>query len=168
MKRRLTTDEERALFLAVMEGRLTLSRPNIVKIKTDASPRKLTPKRPTGINGATAERMHRGDLAPEARIDLHGMTETVAYKALVTFLTAAMRRGQHLVLVVTGKGVRPVDRFAAFDMELQTSARGVLRAMVPRWLSEPPLIRLIADIRHAHPRHGGEGAYYIYLRKKDG
>jgi len=37
--------------------------------------------------------------------------------------------------------------------------------MVPRWLSEPQFTRLIADMRDAHRRHGGDGVLYVYLRK---
>ena len=44
--------------------------------------------------------------------------------------------------------------------------RGVLKAMVPRWLQEPALVRLVADVRTAHRRHGGSGALYVYLRKE--
>lgn len=168
MKRRETTDDERALFRDVIEGKLTLSRPKIVK-NVDAVPvRRRTPNGPTGIDGATSERLHRGDLRPEARLDLHGLTEQAAFRALGDFIAASVVRDLRLVLVITGKGLKQADRYAPFDMEYDTRVRGVLRNMVPRWLNEPPLVRYIADIRHAHARHGGEGAFYVYLRKKDG
>mgnify|MGYP001351633748 FL=1 len=108
----------------------------------------------------------RGDIRPEAKLDLHGLTERAAYGALATFLASAQHRGCHLVLVVTGKGTRRPDPYAPFDMELETRARGVLKAMVPRWLAEPQFARMIADVRTAHIRHGGEGALYVYLRKR--
>jgi DNA-nicking Smr family endonuclease len=41
----------------------------------------------------------------------------------------------------------------------------VLKQMVPRWLNEPELSALIASVRPAHVRHGGDGALYVYLRK---
>ena len=53
-----------------------------------------------------------------------------------------------------------------FDLELDRRTRGILRAMVPRWLREPALVRFVADVRAAHRRHGGAGALYVYLRKQ--
>lgn len=163
--KRETTDDERALFRDVIEGRVMLSRPRRLVVKELPAMRKPA-QAPTGINGATSEHLHRGDLKPEARLDLHGYTEQAAFGALNAFIVGSVQRGRRLVLVITGKGLKQADRFAPFDMEYETRARGVLRNMVPRWLNEPPLVRYIADIRHAHIRHGGEGALYVYLRKK--
>lgn len=167
MKKRDPTEEEKALFRDVVEGRIPLSKPTRLVIAEKAAVRKPAPKLPTGINGGTSERLHRGDLRPEARLDLHGYTEQAAYRALSDFILRAVQRNLRLVLVITGKGIKQADRFAAFDMEYDTRARGVLRNMVPRWLNEAHLVRHIADVRHAHVRHGGEGALYVYLRKRD-
>lgn len=166
MKKRQTSDEEKALFEAVISGRVRISRPRRVAELPQGKRRTIQPKVPTGINGQTEERLMRGDLRPEATLDLHGMTESVAFHALVSFIEGSARRGLRLVLVVTGKGTHRLDPYAPFDMELDMRSRGVLREMVPRWLSEPPLVNIIADIRHAHGRHGGTGAVYVYLRKR--
>ncbi len=124
------------------------------------------PSRQTaGLDGNTAERLRRGQLDPEARLDLHGMTELTAHRALVTFLRAASARGLRLVLIVTGKGGKPAAADAPFDLELSGRARGVLNAMTPRWLAEPDLAGFVADVRLSHRRHGGAGALYVYLRK---
>ena len=74
-----------------------------------------------------------------------------------------MRRCK-LALVVTGKGAR-VAPDAPFDMELNYRSRGILKAVVPRWLREPTFAGIVAGTRPAHNRHGGEGALYVYLRK---
>jgi len=102
--------------------------------------------------------------APDAKLDLHGFTERDAHHALLVFLRAAQARRHRLVLVVTGKGAR-IAPDAPFDMELNYRARGVLKAVVPRWLREPAFAAIIAGARAAHIKHGGEGALYIYLRK---
>ena len=60
----------------------------------------------------------RGALEPEARIDLHGMTEAVAHRALATFIRGAAARGCRLVLIVTGKGLKPAEPHEPFDLEL--------------------------------------------------
>lgn len=136
-------------------------------------PKAATPKRTpspggtSGIDGRTADRLKRGLLEPQARLDLHGLNERSAHRALVTFLRAARVRKTRLVLVVTGKGEagsREQDE-RPFDLGLDRRTRGVLREMTPRWLQEPGLAELIADTRPAHRRHGGAGALYVYLRK---
>ncbi|MBV9044505.1 MAG: Smr/MutS family protein [Alphaproteobacteria bacterium] len=108
--------------------------------------------------------MRRGVLEPDARLDLHGITESAAHNRLLVFLKNAQLRGHKLVLVVTGKGkAQAAD--APFDMELNQRSRGVLKTAVPRWLEEHDFAGLVASTRAAHKKHGGEGALYIYLRK---
>ena len=101
----------------------------------------------------------RGRARPEARLDLHGMTLDRAHPALTAFVRRAHARGLRLLLVITGKG-RPDD-----GTEVIPRPRGVLRHQVPAWLARPPLSALVQQIAPAHRRHGGEGAYYVYLRR---
>lgn len=107
----------------------------------------------------TFGKMRRGKLAPEARIDLHGMTLDQAHPALTRFVLTSHARGFRLVLVITGKGQRddPHD-----PMPRQ---RGVLKRQVPMWLKMPPLNTAVLEVADAHIRHGGGGAYYVYLRR---
>ena len=157
-KRRVTSDEERKLFEKTFkEGRPTRA----------AAPKKVAVKKPaasgpSGINGATQDRLRRGLMEPDARIDLHGMTQVAAHRTLFTWLNNAHRQGHRLVLVVTGKGNPKNDENAPW----MVSPHGVLKQMVPRWLNEPELAALVASVRPAHARHGGGGALYVYLRKR--
>jgi DNA-nicking Smr family endonuclease len=106
-------------------------------------------------------RMIRGKLDPEARIDLHGMTLAEAQPALAGFILSSRARGLRLVLVITGKGrTRPVD-----DLGPIPRRPGALKVEVPRWLRSGALASAVLEIREAHHRHGGTGAYYVYLRK---
>lgn len=125
-------------------------------------------QRTVGIDGNTAERLRRGQLEPQARLDLHGLSERDAHRALVTFVRVAKARKLRLLLVVTGKGAGGEHKQRnemAFDLGLEMRARGVLRSLTPRWLREPGLVEIVADVREAHRRHGGSGALYVYLRK---
>jgi len=159
--RRKTSDEERELFEAAFKETRPLKRePARAKTQATAS------RKPGGLDGNTQDRLRKGTLDPDARIDLHGMTEAVAHRALLGFLRNAQRGGARLVLVITGKGAREADADAPFDMEAAQRARGVLKTAVPRWLAEPNFAALIADARASHRRHGGAGALYVYLRKK--
>jgi DNA-nicking Smr family endonuclease len=157
MSRRTTSDDERKLFEQdFREGRPI--KPAMAKAAPKAKGRVSSP---SGINGATQDRLKRGTLEPDAKIDLHGMTEVVAHRALASFLKGARQRGNRLILVVTGKGNPRKEESASWMM----SPHGVLKQMVPRWLNEPELSALIASVRSAHVRHGGDGALYVYLRK---
>lgn len=105
----------------------------------------------TALDGTRAKKLKRGDLAIEDRIDLHGATETVAHRRLEEFVTGAARANLRVVLVITGKG---------------TGGRGVLRESVPRWLKEPLLRAHVVAMSPAAQRHGGDGALYLYLRRR--
>lgn len=160
MSRRKTSDEERKLF----EVAFREARPIKRKALDESEPRAPRAK-PGGIDGNTAERLRKGTAEPDARIDLHGMTETAAHRALLVFLKNALLNGARLILVITGKGAAISDH-APFDMDADRRARGVLKTAVPRWLAEPAFASLIADHRAAHRKHGGSGALYVYLRKR--
>ncbi|MCA8881056.1 MAG: Smr/MutS family protein [Rhodobacteraceae bacterium] len=113
-----------------------------------------------GVDGAIQSRLKRGKLRPEARIDLHGMTLAEAYPELVRFLHAARADDKRLVLVITGKGKHRDDG------GIMPTPRGVLRHQVPHWVQTGALAQIVVQITPAHFRHGGEGAYYVYLRRR--
>jgi DNA-nicking Smr family endonuclease len=115
---------------------------------------------PLSMDARTHARMTRGKLDPEARIDLHGMTLTEAHGELIHFLLSARARGLRLVLVITGKG-KP-----ARDQGPIPERQGALRHQVPHWLRLPPLGPVVQQVAEAHLRHGGPGAYYVYLRRR--
>ncbi len=105
-------------------------------------------------------KMKQGKLVPEGRIDLHGMTLSQAHPTLTRFILASHAQGKRLVLVITGKG-KSVQDDGPIPMR-----RGVLRHQVPSWLSSPPLGAVVLQVAQANIKHGGEGAYYVYLRRE--
>lgn len=115
---------------------------------------------PVKMDHGTHKRMIRGKLKPEGRLDLHGMTLSEAHPALIGFIFAAHEAEKRLVIVITGKGK---DRDSGGPIPIR---RGILRHQVPNWLTAPPLGSMILDIREAHQRHGGGGAYYVYLKRR--
>jgi len=98
--------------------------------------------------------LSRGRKEIEARLDLHGMTQTRAHRALSGFLQRAHSEGLTFVLVITGKGKMGAE-----------SERGVLRRQVPQWLSQPEFRALVVGFEEAHIGHGGEGALYVRIRR---
>ena len=116
--------------------------------------------KPVQMDAKSYGRMSRGKLKPEGRIDLHGMTLAEAHPALTDFILWSHAMGRRLVLVITGKG-KVKD-----DGGPMPARHGVLRHQVPQWLALPPLVSAVLEVRPAHIRHGGEGAYYVYLRRR--
>lgn len=111
------------------------------------------------MDTGTFRKLKRGKGRPEARIDLHGMTAEAARLALTTFLIGAQNSGKRLVLVITGKG-RSGDDEGPIPVRA-----GVLRRSLPEWTSRPPLSSVVLQTTEAHQRHGGSGAFYVYLRR---
>jgi DNA-nicking Smr family endonuclease len=110
------------------------------------------------MDARTHDRMTRGKLAPEARIDLHGMTLAEAQPELLRFILNAQSAGLRLVLVITGKGKMTHDPIPR--------PIGALRHQVPHWLRLPPLAQAVQQVVEAHLKHGGSGALYVYLRRR--
>ena len=114
---------------------------------------------PLRMDRKTFGKLRRGKVVPEGKIDLHGMTLDQAHPALIGFILRAHANGKRLVLVITGKGK---SRDADGPMPVR---RGVLRHNVPQWLAAPPLAPVVLQVAEAHLKHGGGGAYYVYLRR---
>jgi DNA-nicking Smr family endonuclease len=111
--------------------------------------RKHRPGPPDDLSGQ--RRIRRGQNEIDARIDLHGHSQDTAHREVLDFIVRQAARGSRCVLIITGKG------------RLGT---GVLRARLFDWIADPDLRPLIAGYATAHPKHGGAGAVYLFLRTK--
>jgi len=120
--------------------------------------RKAPPEAPIEPN--LKRRLVKGRVPIDATLDLHGMTQEEAHGVLIHFITARAARGDRTVLLITGKGLKKTGY-------LQIEQRGILRNAVPRWLATPPLAELVAGVDVAHTSHGGEGALYVRLKRKE-
>ncbi len=125
--------------------------PRVAPVRAKQHP-ELAPGKTAGLDKRNAQRLKRGQLRPEARVDLHGMTQSQAHSELNSFIAECRMAERRAVLVITGKG--------------SVREGGVLRRMVPRWLNQPPLREMVIAIEQATPRDGGDGAYYLLLRRR--
>lgn len=121
---------------------------------------KEPPPRPATKRGALADRspekrVRRGKLEVGAKLDLHGFTQEEARAVLTRFLLHALADNVRVALVVTGKGGR---------LRSGETAPGVLKQKLPEWLAGGDLRPLVSGYAQAHQRHGGGGAYYVFLR----
>lgn len=165
MTKRILTGEERALWRRVTQtvrARRAAPEPEAAAPPgPDPAPRPAPAPAPPAPKpkpqpGALAERsqdrkVRRGKVEIAMRLDLHGHTQDQALAALHGFLRAAQGRGERVVLVITGKG-RGVDT-------------GVLRRRLPEWLATRAIRPLTAGFAEAHARHGGAGAFYVFVKR---
>ncbi|HVZ29205.1 MAG TPA: Smr/MutS family protein [Asticcacaulis sp.] len=87
----------------------------------------------------------------EARLDLHGLNSIAAEARLKAFVQQAHASDYRAVLVITGKGL---------------AENGILKRNAPEWLADPALSHIVAGISPAHARHGGTGALYVALKRR--
>ncbi|WP_306117204.1 MULTISPECIES: Smr/MutS family protein [unclassified Roseitalea] len=126
--------------------------------RTGAAPARPEPRpghRPSGpgpLEQPVYRKLARGRMPIDASIDLHHLTQDEAHTHLHRFLVQARARDCRHVLVVTGKGRSP-------------HSEGVLRRMLPIWLAAEPFASLVSGVRQAARGHGGEGAFYVRLRR---
>jgi len=128
--------------------------PEIASRPPAASARQTRGEHRHQIDRATYARLKKGRMPIEGRLDLHGMTAAAAERALAAFLRRSQAEGRRAVLVITGRGLDP-----------DGTGRGVLKRAAPDWLARHG--DLVAGFSEADRRHGGAGAYYVRLRRKD-
>ena len=181
MKRRDLTPEEQKLWDHVTKGDVPIrhnasvvdegikKRPLVKRDNSSIAPFSYAPSAPQGdslsqgnydgIDRNTATRFRKGKFPLDATLDLHGMNREKAYKTLAGFIKSHYEQGSRCVLVITGKGKKPME-------ETEPNVRGVLRECLPQWLDEPSLKPVILAFDNARQQHGGSGAFYILLRRK--
>ena len=106
------------------------------------------------------KKLVKGKMEIEGTIDLHGLTADQAKIKLITFINHSYSLGKRLIIVITGKG-----KHKGFD-EFQRPINGVLRQNLPEWLSGPSVTNKVLQVTQAQPKHGGAGAFYVYLRRQ--
>ncbi|MCI4663350.1 MAG: Smr/MutS family protein [Neomegalonema sp.] len=160
--------------LPAADARPTPAPPRSVRLEGAPRPPTVVPPRreavqplsqsTPGLDRRTAQRLRRGKIAPDARLDLHGMTMARAHRTLSAFVQSQFAAGSRCVLVITGKGGRSREPEPGQWREPEPGS-GILKSQTPLWLSEPPLSTFVTGVYPAHISHGGGGALYVYLRK---
>ena len=116
------------------------------------------------LDRRTHEKLSRGKMPIEAMIDLHGMTQDQAFNNLSGFLLNAHQSGKRCVLVITGKGSRDLHDGGIVS---ERREKGVLRSRLPEWLKSPILKDIILKHVRATQKHGGDGAFYVYIKNRN-
>ncbi len=138
---------------AVAKGARARSTPVPQKPARAAEPTPLTADSFAGVDRRTVERMRRGKMPIDARLDLHGHYQDAAQSELNAFISSCAATGCRVVLVITGKGS-------------VGEGGGVLRRRLPDWLNQPACRPHVLAFAGARPEHGGAGAFYVLLRRR--
>ena len=147
MRKRTLTEEERVLWQQEMHPRPAPCAPKVKK--SPAVSEKTSPKsKPAGPIPPLEPVPKRRASAPQAALDLHGLTQAAAHAKLTRFIEEAVASGMRRVLIITGKG------------------KAVLKEAVPRWLEAPRLRAHISAMGPAPREKGGEGALLVLLKKR--
>ena len=120
-----------------------------------------TSKLSTSLDKKVFTKLKNGKLKPERTLDLHGYSYQKAFTKVISFIKLAYQDKKRLILIITGKGSNP-SQSENYFLE---NRRGVLRQAFPIWLEDKGLRPLILNVTPAHYTHGGDGAYYVYLKK---
>lgn len=126
-----------------------------------------SPPQLTGLDRRTTQRLTRGQVEIDLKLDLHGSGIEMARMRLMQFLRIAQADGARTVLVVTGKGDSLYSRHTLHGADYFHSPdrQGRLRRLVPEWFHEAEFRSLVSGFQPAHPKHGGGGAFYVKIRR---
>ena len=130
------------------------------KVKAQALRGENPPSHPAQLDKRTLEKLRKGKMKIEARLDLHGMTREIAHDALEKFIIQCAQNNLRHVLIITGKG-----KSKSFSEDWLTPGQGVLKNNVPYWLEGSVLRPYILKYCLAQPKDGGSGALYVYLKR---
>jgi len=134
-----------------------------ISVSLAPHPQDALKKAPPQMDRKNFDRLRKGKMVPDRRVDLHGMTADIAHAVLTRFILGAYGSGARLVLVITGKG-----RLHGPADTVMPQRRGIIRHSVPDWLRQAPLRDKVVQVIPAHRKHGGDGAYYVYLKRRRG
>ena len=118
-----------------------------------------------GLDRKRHDLLKKGKLSPEKSIDLHGLSAKRAEEKVLTFIFQSYSQGLRLVLVITGKGRNSIER--GFSTVHENKDMGVIKKSLTSWIKNSDIMPVILHIMPAHSKHGGEGAFYIYLKKRN-
>jgi len=133
-----------------------------IRIKAPDAPEPDKTKPGSDLDRRTEERLRRGQMKIDGRIDLHGHRLHEAQRSLQNYLQNAYTRGHRCILVITGRGTVRGDS----DDDWMDNKPGVIKQHTPKWLSEPPLRDIVLKSYPAQPKDGGAGALYVLLRRQ--
>lgn len=105
-----------------------------------------------GIQHRLIQKLKRGQMPIQARLDLHRLTGDSALSELARFIADCVQHKFRCVIIVHGKG------------KIQHNRPPVLKNVTHLWLQQQPQVLAFTSAR---PKDGGTGALYVLLRTRN-
>ena len=106
----------------------------------------------SGLSKRNIKEIKTGKFKVQSKLDLHGYSLKEAESFFYEFIKKCFNSKKRNILVISGKGEH---------------GKGKIKLSIPIWIASPILSHLIHFYSFAAPKDGGDGAYYIRLRKKE-
>ena len=117
----------------------------------------IAPKTDIDIEKNKLRRIKNGKIIIEGTLDLHGLSLKEAESRLRLFVGSGLRQKKRLLLIITGKGSNSKPNILGKTLTIKSELKN--------WLSNTFYSDKVQYISKALDRHGGEGAYYFFLKK---
>lgn len=108
--------------------------------------------------------LKRGKIKIDRRVDLHGYSLLDAYDKFKKEVIKTYNRNQRCILIVTGKGLHLKKNDSSLTPKL---FYGKIKNSIKNWITREDLQKYVLTYQDAGFEHGGDGAIFIYLRKKN-
>lgn len=107
------------------------------------------------LSNITVEKFHKNlkKSSIDATLDLHGEIVKNAHPILIRFIERAVQLDHRIILIITGKSLGKAS----------TDAPRLVKT-VPFWLKSFPLNQYVKKVTYAKQNHGGDGAFYVFLK----
>jgi len=114
----------------------------------------------------TNKMLKKGQISIDKKIDFHGKNLSQAEDEFKKTVIQSYKQKKRCLLFITGKGLH--KKHSLFDDRLYKSPKlfyGKIREAFLEWIRRPELAKYILTTEKADLEHGGDGAFYVYLRK---
>ena len=101
----------------------------------------------------------------DKKIDFHGINLLESEELFSNTIKECYNGGLRCLLFVTGKGLFKVKNNK--EDSPPKLYHGVIRSAFTDWVTSNKFARQILSYEKASIEHGGDGAFYVYLRKKN-
>ena len=105
----------------------------------------------------------KGSFQIDKKIDFHGKSLSESEERFNSTILECYKKNQRCLLFVTGKGLFKSKNYEQNDKP--KLYHGIIRSTFVEWAKSKKFSKYILSFEQASIQHGGDGAFYVYLRK---
>ena len=107
--------------------------------------------------------VEKGSFQIDKKIDFHGKSLSESEQRFNSIILECYKKNQRCLLFVTGKGLFKSKIYE--ESNKPKLYHGIIRASLVEWARSKKFSKYILSYEQASIEHGGDGAFYVYLRK---